>query len=441
MFMKMITVLIFLLIISAQIKAQVTYTITDLGLIVPTGINDSGQVSGSVGSGANRVAIRWENGSTTEYQGLGGYTVASGINNHGVMSGYSYDFSGRQHAVIFENDSMYILPDPTNSRSEAMAINDSGYVAGQVKFCDSCDNAAVWKGGDPINLGSFSRYGAYGRDLNYSGLVVGYGEAPPTFNDNAFKTTGAGLINLGTLGGNDSKAYAINNLGHIVGSSRDASGNGHAVIWKPGILSLQNPGTFGDEAHDINDFDVVVGGDFGGPAFVWKDGVMKDLNTLCDTAGGWVIQNAVAINNLGQIVGTGLFNGQQRAFLLTLTPRYPVFIVPGIAGTYAANLDYDLGWLLKRGISPDSIQIDPLGRVYDDIIITFENLGYEKGKDLFVVNYDWRLTPGPIDNIIDGRIDGVTGISLSSGQFNYGVDYLGWVLTPHGWELQSLQSF
>ena len=111
-----------------------------------------------------------------------------------------------------------------------------------------------------------------------------------------------------------------------------------------------------------------------------------------------------------------------------IKPRYPVFIVPGIAGTYASNLDYDLGWLLKRGISPDSIQIDPLGRVYDDIIITLENLGYEKGKDLFLVNYDWRLTPGPVDNNIDGHVDGLTGASITSGQFNYGVDYLGWFI-------------
>ena len=146
---------------------------------------------------------------------------------------------------------------------------------------------------------------------------------------------------------------------------------------------------------------------------------------------------AVEVDNIGNVYVTGfsvgipITSGYDYAtikYSQPTAPRYPVFIVPGIAGTYAANLDYDLGWLLKRGISPDSIQIDPLGRVYDDIIITLENLGYEKGKDLFVVNYDWRLTPGPIDNIIDGRIDGVTGVSLSSGQFNYGVDYLGWYI-------------
>ncbi len=424
MFMKLITTLIFLFIISTLIKAQDTYTITDLGTINPSGINDSGQVSGYQIIGANFVAVRWEKGILKNFPILDGATFATGINNLGEMSG-DYNSPSGLRAVIFKNDSIYILPTP--GRSSATGINDLGYVSGQVKFCDSCNNAAVWKGGDPIDLGSFSRYGSSAKSLNDSGLVVGYGEAPPTFNERAFKTVSGGLLDLGTLGGDESKANAVNKLGHIVGSSRDASGNGHAVIWNPGILSLQNQGTFGAEAYDINDSDVVVGR-FGNTAFVWENGVMKDLNTICDTAGGWVIQNAVAINNFGQIVGTGLLNGQERAVLLTLKPRYPVFIVPGVGATYSANTEYDLGWILKRGIEPDSLQIDPLARVYDDLIITLENLGYVKGKDLFIANYDWRLPPGPVDNNIDGHIDGISGTSITSGQFKYGVDYLGWFI-------------
>lgn len=132
------------------------------------------------------------------------------------------------------------------------------------------------------------------------------------------------------------------------------------------------------------------------------------------------------------VISTDRYNGDNNLVILKYAQfpqkRYPVFIVPGIAATYSANLEHDLGWLLSRGITPDSIQIDPLGRVYDDLIITFENAGYVKDKDLFVVTYDWRLPPGPVDNSTDGRIEGLSGTSITSRNFNYGVDYLGWFL-------------
>jgi Tol biopolymer transport system component len=105
--------------------------------------------------------------------------------------------------------------------------------------------------------------------------------------------------------------------------------------------------------------------------------------------------------------------------------RKPVMIIPGIAGTYSADTDSDMHWLLYRGIPPDGLQIDPLARVYHDIIKTFENLGYVNNKDLFVVNYDWRLTPGPLDGSFDGVVSGISAATISDEHFEYGVDYLG----------------
>jgi len=103
----------------------------------------------------------------------------------------------------------------------------------------------------------------------------------------------------------------------------------------------------------------------------------------------------------------------------------PVMIIPGIAGTYAANPSNDLDWLLNRGVPPSSLQIDPLARVYNDLIKTFENLGYVRDKDLFVVNYDWRLPPGPLDADLDGVVSGISATSITDQQFEYDVDYLG----------------
>jgi len=44
---------------------------------------------------------------------------------------------------------------------------------------------------------------------------------------------------------------------------------------------------------------------------------MVDLNSQIDPSLGWELLLAVDINNIGQITGYGLRNGQTRAFLLT----------------------------------------------------------------------------------------------------------------------------
>lgn len=49
---------------------------------------------------------------------------------------------------------------------------------------------------------------------------------------------------------------------------------------------------------------------------LWQGGAAIDLSARL-TAAGWTLTTAAAINDIGQIVGTGLHDGQVRAFLLT----------------------------------------------------------------------------------------------------------------------------
>jgi hypothetical protein len=55
-------------------------------------------------------------------------------------------------------------------------------------------------------------------------------------------------------------------------------------------------------------------------AALWSNGTATDLNSLVNAASGWVLLSANSINDSGQIVGDGIFNGQKEAFLLTPTP-------------------------------------------------------------------------------------------------------------------------
>jgi probable HAF family extracellular repeat protein len=100
----------------------------------------------------------------------------------------------------------------------------------------------------------------------------------------AFVAQAGSLVDLGTLGGNSSFAYGINSAGDTTGFSWDAAGNMHA--------------------------------------FLYKDGVMVDLNSLIAANSGWVLSQAFAINDSGQIAGSGLLDGVEYAFRLDYVPEY-----------------------------------------------------------------------------------------------------------------------
>lgn len=110
------------------------------------------------------------------------------------------------------------------------------------------------------------------------------------------------LTDLGTLEG-DSIAYAINELGHVVGISRPADHTSRAWVWKPGVGLTELHGLGGDQtfAYDINDAGQVVGGagiDFTVHALLWDGSTSPmDLNP-----GPEHFSIAQAINNAGRVL-------------------------------------------------------------------------------------------------------------------------------------------
>ncbi|MCA9417161.1 MAG: hypothetical protein KC917_12855, partial [Candidatus Omnitrophica bacterium] len=53
-------------------------------------------------------------------------------------------------------------------------------------------------------------------------------------------------------------------------------------------------------------------------AFLWEEGEPIDLNTIIDRTSPWILKEAIAINDKGEIVGWGFKDGwkHERAFLL-----------------------------------------------------------------------------------------------------------------------------
>jgi probable HAF family extracellular repeat protein len=137
------------------------------------------------------------------------------------------------------------------------------------------------------------------------------------------------VTDLGTLGGNESSAMAINASGTIVGSTQTTDGELRAVLWRDNaIVDLGTLGGRESRATDVNIYDQVVGyaqtsdGDY--RPFLWKDGVMRDLTRLVQPPEGWQLSaervfKTVSVNDAGMIAGTGRLDGQERAFLLEPT--------------------------------------------------------------------------------------------------------------------------
>ena len=337
---------------------------------VAASINASGVISGHSETAAidpvtgwNEIhAVRWKNGTILDLGTLGGsISFGAGFNKNGQIAGVAlnaipdpvsmYHFqilqlgNGTQtRAFLWTNGVMQDLGTLGGPDAWSNYINDAGQVAG-ASYTDSIINpstgvptthAFLW---DPvkgmIDLGTLggtlagSTLSNFEGGLNNLGQVVGASYLPGDQVFHPFLWTSPGpMQDLGTLGGTNGVAYAINDAGEVVGNA-DLPGTvfdpflhqggfhiSHAFLWKNG--AMRDLGTLngdkGSAVGAINSKGQVVG--YSCPwtcedhrhdhAVLWQNGSIFDLNKLIRAGHtGLKLTRAFAINDRGEIAGIG----------------------------------------------------------------------------------------------------------------------------------------
>ena len=120
----------------------------------------------------------------------------------------------------------------------------------------------------------------------------------------------------------DGALHALNNLGAAVGHALDAGGAMRAVAVTPaGTIELGTLGGSASAARGINDAGAIVGGsltpgDVAHHAFIFENGEMHDLNSLILPEPECELVYALGINNHGDILAIGDYEGADRVLLL-----------------------------------------------------------------------------------------------------------------------------
>jgi probable HAF family extracellular repeat protein len=338
--------------------AAQTYLITDLGTL-PKGttasaaaINNNNQVVGTSGFDAFLLS----NGTMRDLGNLGGSSSAAALNSMGDVVGSASTSSGT-HPFLFHNGVLSDLGIQTGFNSgAATGVNRSDQVVGQFNGGSrrqAFSRAFLRQNGLFTDLGTLGGRSASATGINNSGQIVG-SSLNASGQNHAFVWQNGTMHDLGTLpGGAFSSAAAINDVGVIVGSSDNGNFVSHAVIFQNGaITDLGVPADFtSSSANALNLNGVVVGvasaGSYRGisHAFVAQNGSITDLNRLIPgNSGPWVLLTATGVNDAGEIVGTGTYNGTERAFLLTPTNQTTVPAVPIHLAASSGNSVVVLSW-------------------------------------------------------------------------------------------------
>ena len=420
-----VLVFLFCSTVAIQSIAAPQYTISVLEPIVgayrssAVAINNADYVTGSSHFRAYpyRAATRWVGDIPSQI--FYGNTVPQNMSENAKTVGFV--FRPEVTAYLESDGSVTYLPYLTGfPGSIALAVNDSGVVVGEARKPTSGNTlteAVVWRNGtverlDDLHNEIFEIFRA--NSINNSGTAVGSGmRTDIQVNQQAYAidlNTGQ-LTNLGELVTTHPYAFTratdINQSGQVVGfaSGGDIPGNGRPqlAIWQDGVGELKGPigeRLWGHVAA-INNLGDVAGyafcdGDWCRKSYIWTHEEMHPFYELLVNPGGWDDDSLkiADINDRGQVVGVGIFNGTEKGFIASPI-KAPVVIEAEsmtLKGGYAVedNAAASGGQLIRRldsGGRPATASTQYTGAVGNyDIAVSYFDESDGRSSLVFLVN-------------------------------------------------------
>lgn len=337
-------------VLAAQPLYAQVYRVIDLGSLepgnsgnpspaIPADIDSTGRVVGRAPGEPGDRAFLWKLGAISDLGSIDPRYVAAagGINDTGVVAGWSTVESQIVHAVVWAGNQLVDLGTLGGQSSEAVAINRQNWVVGWSHREDQLERGFLYRNNQMIDIGTLpGGFESGATAIDSFGRVAGWsqnssGRRVAIIWENNLMAT------IGTLpGARDSFAEAMNDRDQIVGSS-----DMRAFLFEgdfTGGTMTELPGLGGNRsfANDINNDGVIVGtADVPGMGLqpcIWIEGQIHDLNDLIAPYSGWTVTSPRAINDAGYIAALALRDTNERGVLLAPTPIHLSPPSPGRAG-------------------------------------------------------------------------------------------------------------
>lgn len=203
-------------------------------------INNSNVIVGASSVAGLSQAFVWRPNEGAQFVGSlgGGLSVATGINDSGVVVGLSYNNANLQHAFLWtQADGMQDLTPSLTSvgGATATAINSLNEVVGYY-YPNGSRLPVGFSWTQAGGLQDLGPAGTVVHSVNDSGMIVGQAPNAAGYKHAFAWTQSGGMKDLGTLGGPAgpvSNALSVNKNGWVVGTSMTNQGNGflHAFLW------------------------------------------------------------------------------------------------------------------------------------------------------------------------------------------------------------------